>query len=194
MILLYSVLSILAAYLLGSVSSAILVCRIFKLPDPRTQGSNNPGATNVMRIGGKLPAAITLIGDALKGFIPVYIVKLLGLPDYILGITLLAAFLGHLFPMFFSFKGGKGFATYLGGGVGLSWVLGLGMVTAWLTMFFLFRISSVAALFTVVATPVLAWSIFKVFSWNVVILIIISLLVIYTHRGNIDRIISGKEG
>ena len=99
---------IIAAYLLGSISSAIIVCRLMGLPDPRTLGSNNPGATNVLRIGGKKAAAITLFGDGLKGFIPVFIALKLGVNPLALGLTGLAAFLGHLYPLFFGFKGGKG--------------------------------------------------------------------------------------
>ena len=190
MLLLYSFLMILAAYFLGSISTAIIVCYLFKLPNPRSQGSHNPGATNVMRIAGKLPAAITLIGDSLKGFIPVFIVKLLELPDYMLGLTMLSAFIGHLFPIFFSFKGGKGVATYLGGVFGLSWLIGSGMLLAWLAMFFLVRISALAAIFMVIAAPILAWSVFKDLTWNVLILAIVSALTIFRHRTNLKRLIT----
>ncbi|MFI3186829.1 MAG: glycerol-3-phosphate 1-O-acyltransferase PlsY, partial [Methylococcaceae bacterium] len=109
------------AYLIGSISSAIIICRLMGLPDPREQGSGNPGATNVMRIGGKKAAAITLLGDMLKGLIPVYAVNALGLPVELVAATGLAAFMGHLYPIFFDFKGGKGVATSVGVLLGFSW-------------------------------------------------------------------------
>jgi glycerol-3-phosphate acyltransferase PlsY len=108
------------SYLIGSLSSAILVCKFLKLPDPRTQGSMNPGTTNVLRIGGKTPALITLAGDMLKGFIPVLIAHLIGMNGFSLGIVAAAAFLGHLYPVFFKFQGGKGVATALGAFIALS--------------------------------------------------------------------------
>ncbi|MCG7963964.1 MAG: glycerol-3-phosphate 1-O-acyltransferase PlsY, partial [Candidatus Thiodiazotropha taylori] len=113
------------AYLLGSISSAIIVCRLMGLPDPRSQGSNNPGATNVLRIGGKKAAAITLFGDMVKGLIPMLIAHLFDAPPLYLALTGLAAFLGHLYPVFFNFKGGKGVATALGVQFGLHWGVGL---------------------------------------------------------------------
>ncbi|KAA0447047.1 MAG: glycerol-3-phosphate 1-O-acyltransferase PlsY, partial [Candidatus Thioglobus sp.] len=106
---------IIASYLIGSISSAILVCKVLRLPDPRTQGSNNPGATNVLRIGGKKAAAITLIGDGAKGAIAVAVAQYLGLDLLAMSLIALAAFLGHIYPIFFGFKGGKGVATFLGG-------------------------------------------------------------------------------
>lgn len=116
---------IILAYLLGSISSAIIICKVMGYPDPRTEGSKNPGATNVLRVANKTAAIMTLLGDALKGFIPVFIAKLMGLEGISLGFIALAAFIGHLFPIFFGFKGGKGVATYLGCLLGLSWLLGL---------------------------------------------------------------------
>ena len=117
------------AYLLGSISSAIIVCRLMGLPDPRQQGSGNPGATNVMRIGRKKAAAITLAGDMLKGLIPVVMAKMMGVPVLLLAMVGMAAFLGHLYPVFFGFKGGKGVATSFGVLLGFSWLIG-GLVAA----------------------------------------------------------------
>jgi glycerol-3-phosphate acyltransferase PlsY len=116
-----------AAYLIGSISSAIITCRLMGLPDPREQGSGNPGATNVMRFGGKKAAAITLLGDMLKGLIPVYIANALEVSVELLALTGLAAFMGHLYPAFFGFKGGKGVATSVGVLLGFSWMLGLAL-------------------------------------------------------------------
>ena len=125
---------IIAAYLLGSISSAIVVCRLMGLPDPRTQGSNNPGATNVLRIGGKKAAAITLLGDSLKGFVPVALCHLLDRPELIFALVGAAAFLGHLYPVFFGFRGGKGVATALGVQFGLGWAIGGAVAATWLFM------------------------------------------------------------
>ena len=136
----------LLAYLAGSVSTAIIVCRLMKLPDPRSEGSGNPGATNVLRVGGKKAAALTLIGDALKGFIPVLVANLIDATPLIVGLTALGAVLGHLYPLFFGFKGGKGVATSFGSLFGISSVVGLLTVTTWLAFSLTFRISSLAAL------------------------------------------------
>ncbi|MDW1833508.1 glycerol-3-phosphate 1-O-acyltransferase PlsY, partial [Vibrio sp. Vb1755] len=142
-----------AAYLLGSVSSAVLICRLLKLPDPRNVGSNNPGATNVLRIGGKGAAVSVLLCDMLKGTIPVWGGYFLGIDPIILGVIAIAACLGHMYPIFFHFKGGKGVATALGAiaPIGLD-LTGLVMLT-WLSVAVLFRYSSLAALVTVLVTP-----------------------------------------
>jgi acyl phosphate:glycerol-3-phosphate acyltransferase len=134
------------AYLLGSVSCAIITCKIMGLPDPREQGSGNPGATNVMRFGGRKAAGITLVGDFLKGFIPVYLANALSLPPLLQGLIGLAAFLGHLYPVFFGFKGGKGVATSLGVLLGFSWMLGVAVIGTWLAVYKLGKISSLSAL------------------------------------------------
>ena len=135
-----------AGYLFGSISTAIIVCKLMGLPDPRTQGSRNPGATNVARLGGKKAAALTLAGDMLKGLLPVTIAHALGSDATILAGTALAAFLGHLYPVFFGFQGGKGVATALGVIYGLYWPVGLLTSAVWLIMAVLFRYSSLAAL------------------------------------------------
>ena len=146
-----------AAYLLGSVSCAIITCRMMGLADPREQGSGNPGATNVMRIGGKKAAGITLLGDLLKGFLPVFLSNSLGLSPLLQALIGIAAFLGHLYPVFFGFKGGKGVATSLGVLLGFSWVLGFAVIGTWLLVYKLRKISSLSALTASVLSPIYAW-------------------------------------
>lgn len=180
------------AYLLGSIATAVVVSRLFGLPDPRTIGSGNPGATNVLRTGNKLAALATLIGDLLKGLIPVVIARALDASELIIALTALAAFIGHIFPIFFQFKGGKGVATALGVLLGLSPWLGLGTLAVWLVMAFGLRYSSLAALTAALATPLIAW----LLQLNGVILIavgIMSALLIWRHAGNIQRLLQGKE-
>lgn len=187
-----ALLLIIVAYLFGSLSSAIIVCRLMRLPDPRTEGSQNPGATNVLRIGGKVPAIITLLGDTLKGFIPVFIAKLLGFSPLILALTMFAAFIGHLYPIFFRFQGGKGVATFIGCLFALSWPVGLCWLATWLSVAVLFRYSSLAALISAVLTPLYMW----LLTHQSVYLLITSmmcLLLIYRHRGNIAKLYSGQE-
>lgn len=181
-----------AAYLLGSVSSAILVCRLMGLPDPRTQGSNNPGATNVLRLGGRKAAAVTLLGDSLKGLLPMLAGHLLDAGPAVLAATGLAAFLGHLYPVFFGFRGGKGVATALGVQFGLYWPIGLGVAAVWLVMAKVARISSLAALVSMAVAPVFVW----VF-WPEPILLaaqaIVSAMLFWRHRSNIRDLLSGTE-
>lgn len=182
-----------AAYLLGSVSCAIIVCRAMGLPDPRGQGSGNPGATNVMRIGGKKAAGITLLGDMLKGFIPAYLANLLGVPPIFLAMTGLAAFLGHLYPVFFGLKGGKGVATSLGVLLGFSWLLGLAVIGTWLLVYKLRKISSLSALVASVLSPVYAWFILgdKVIVTAAAVMMVFLLV---RHKANIQRLLAGEEG
>jgi acyl phosphate:glycerol-3-phosphate acyltransferase len=181
-----------AAYLLGSVSCAIITCRVMGLPDPRGQGSGNPGATNVMRIGGKKAAGITLLGDMLKGFIPAYLSNLLGVPPIILAMTGLAAFFGHLYPIFFGLKGGKGVATSLGVLLGFSWILGLVVIGTWLLVYKLRKISSLSALTASVLSPVYAWFILgdKVIAGAAVVM---TAFLLVRHKGNIQRLLAGEE-
>ena len=192
-LMIYESILIIAAYLLGSISSAIVVCRLMGLPDPRTLGSQNPGATNVLRIGGKKAAAITLIGDWLKGLLPVAAGHLLGFEPLILGLAGLAAFAGHLYPLFFGFKGGKGVATALGFQFGLSLAIGASVAGIWLFVAYVLNISSLAALVAMALAPAVVW-----FFWPepslVVIQIIISLVLFWRHRSNIRNLISGEEG
>ncbi len=180
------------AYLTGSVSAAIITCKVMGLPDPRTQGSNNPGATNVMRIGGKKPAAITLTGDMLKGLIPVLIARLFSGDELTLALVAVAAFLGHLYPLFFGFKGGKGVATSLGAIAGVSWPVALVMILTWLIMAYGFKISSMAALVASALSPFYFWC----FSGSLTYMIMgtfIAILLIWRHRGNIKRLLEGTE-
>ena len=183
---------IIAAYLLGSVSSAIIVCKLMGRPDPRTQGSNNPGATNVLRIGGKKAAAITLFGDMLKGFIPVAAAHFLTTSDLVFALTALAAFLGHLYPVFFSFKGGKGVATALGVQFGLQWQIGLVVALIWLFIAKGLKISSLAALISMALAPVIVWW-FWPSSELIIMQIIVTALLFWRHRSNIQKLISGEE-
>ncbi len=181
-----------AAYLFGSVSSAIIVCQLMGLEDPRNQGSGNPGATNVMRIGGKKAAAITLLGDALKGLIPVLSARLIGVDSLTLSAVVFAAFLGHLFPVFFGFKGGKGVATSFGVTLGVAWTLGLTVSGTWLLIYKLKGISSLSALIAAILTPVYVW--FIVGDVNLVItFILISSILLWRHRSNIQRLLVGEE-
>jgi acyl phosphate:glycerol-3-phosphate acyltransferase len=181
-----------AAYLLGSVSCAIITCRVMGLPDPRGQGSGNPGATNVMRIGGKKAAVITLLGDLLKGFLPVFLANSLGLSSLLQGLVGLAAFLGHLYPIFFGLKGGKGVATSLGVLLGLSWLLGLAVIGTWLLVYKLRKISSLSALTASVLSPIYAWFILgDKFIVSAAVVMMVFLLV--RHKGNIQRLLAGEE-
>jgi acyl phosphate:glycerol-3-phosphate acyltransferase len=179
------------AYAIGSLSSAIIVCKLLGLPDPRTQGSKNPGATNVLRIGGKIPAIITLIGDVLKGAIPVMLARVFNVEGFALGIVAIAAFAGHLYPIFFGFKGGKGVATALGALLGLSAILGVAMIITWIIVAALFRYSSLAALIAAVLAPIYA-AIFTHGGYFIPVLII-TLVLIWKHWDNIARLRAGTE-
>lgn len=180
------------AYLLGSVSTAILTCRLMGLPDPREQGSRNPGATNVLRTGGKAAAAITLLGDLLKGLIPVLIARLLGAVDVVLGAVALAAVLGHVFPVFFGFKGGKGVATAFGAYLGIHWILGVSWGVAWLLVAALFRFSSLSALVATALAPLFAhWLLGSL--WLTLAIVAIAVVVIARHQSNIRNLLDGTE-
>lgn len=181
------------AYLIGSLSAAIITCKIMGLPDPRTTGSNNPGATNVLRIGGKKAAIFTLIGDLLKGLIPVVIVKFVFPTEPLLiALTALAAFLGHLFPVFFQFKGGKGVATALGCIIGLNLWVALCAFGVWLAIFLPTRISSLSALTAAIVAPIFLW-LFDASISVVIAIVIMDILLIIRHKENIQRILKGEE-
>lgn len=184
---------VVAAYLLGSVSFAVVVSKLFALPDPRTYGSQNPGATNVLRTGKKLPAVLTLLGDALKGTLAVVLVQYFAPGNYALIAAVgLAAFLGHLFPVFLRFQGGKGVATALGVLLALSPWLGLAALATWLLVALVFRFSSLAALMAAVATPI--YSILLVLPREYVLAAaVMSMLLIWRHKKNIQNLLSGKE-
>lgn len=181
---------LIAAYLLGSVCSAIIVCKLWGLPDPRSQGSSNPGATNVMRIGGKKPALITLAGDMAKGVPLVLLAQHLQLrPDLISAIGL-AAFMGHLYPIFFKFEGGKGVATALGVLLALHWPLGLAVIGVWLVIFAAFRISSLSSITAFAVAPVIAWYLVPNYMLGIVGM---SILLIARHKTNIKALVKGEE-
>lgn len=197
----YPFLAALAAYLLGSLAFAVLVSRAMGLADPRTFGSKNPGATNVLRSGSKAAAVVTLLLDACKGLVPVLLVKLLGKPygleEGTLALVGLAAFLGHLYPVFFRFQGGKGVATFIGVVFGIDWLLGVATGLTWLIIAFFFRYSSLASLVSAAFAPAyylladrVAW-----YAEKPVVLALgaMALLLAWRHRENIRRLLEGKE-
>lgn len=197
----YPILAAVAAYLVGSLSFAVIVSRLMGLKDPRTFGSKNPGATNVLRSGNKAAAVVTLLLDALKGFVPVLLVKLFGrefgLGDGTVALVGLTAFLGHLYPVFFRFEGGKGVATALGVLYGIDWLLGLGACASWLVIAYFFRYSSLASLVAAAFAPV-----FYLLGDRVVwyadravllMLFVMGMLLAWRHRENINRLLQGKE-
>ncbi len=186
-----ALLACIAAYLLGSLSAAIIVCRAVGLPDPRTEGSGNPGTTNVLRTGGKGPAALTLVGDGLKGYLPVLVTSLFISHDPTVALVAVAAFLGHLYPVFFDFRGGKGVATALGGLLALAPGVGLLAIATWLAICLASRMSSLAALATFVLAP--AYLLLDGQGVAAMAYIIIALFLIQSHRGNVRRILAGTE-
>ncbi len=181
------------AYLLGSVSAAIIVCKIMQLPDPRTQGSGNPGATNVLRVGGKKAAAITLFADMLKGLLPVLAARYLELSTLALALTGAAAFIGHLFPVFFSFKGGKGVATLLGILFGFSWWVGLATAATWLIIAKVFKLSSLAALIATALAPVYLFYLVPNATPLIILTIAMVIILFWRHKSNIKKLLSGNE-
>ncbi len=183
---------ILFAYLIGSVSSAIIVCRLMGLPDPREQGSGNPGATNVMRIGGKKAAAITFFGDFLKGLIPVLIAKFIGTPPVFWTFVGLAAFIGHLYPVFFGFKGGKGVATSAGVLLSFDIFLGGAFMLTWVSIYKLGKISSLAALLSSALAPIYAWFLTEDPFLTLAALIMTGFL-LWRHESNIRRLLAKEE-
>lgn len=199
--MLYTSLVIITAYLLGSLTFAVFVCKLLGLPDPRTYGSKNPGSSNVLRSGSKIAALLTLFLDALKGFIPVMLIKLYG-KDYgmaegVMALTGLAAFFGHLYPIYFKFKGGKGVATAAGVIFAIHWPLGLATLGTWIIIAYFFRYSSLAALVAAVFAPVyylmgdgVAWSADKSIAMA---LVVMGTILIYAHRDNITRLFKGTE-
>ncbi len=183
----------LLAYLLGSVSSAVVIARVMGLPDPRETGSKNPGATNILRYGGKTAAILTLAGDILKGVAAVLIARALTADAMIVALTGFAAFLGHLFPVFFGFRGGKGVATALGVWLALNPWVGLALIGTWALVAVLFRYSSLSALVASLAAPLyVAWLSPSV--PYLVTIIVMSAILIFRHRSNIRNLIAGTEG
>jgi glycerol-3-phosphate acyltransferase PlsY len=184
------------AYLLGSVSFAVLMSKAFGLADPRTYGSGNPGATNVLRSGRKAAAALTLLGDAAKGWLAVVLAMAFAVPDaqgvLLVALVSLAVFLGHLFPVFLKFKGGKGVATALGVLLALNVWLGLAALGTWLLVALVFRLSSLAALVAAAGVPVYAMVLGLPREW-VLASALMSLLLIWRHKSNIRNLLAGKE-
>lgn len=197
----YPVLATVAAYLIGSLSFAVIVSRAMGLNDPRTYGSKNPGATNVLRSGSKAAAIITLVLDALKGFVPVVAVKLwgpsLGLESGSLALVALAAFLGHLYPVFFKFKGGKGVATALGVVLGIHWILGLACMASFAIILYFFRYVSLASIAAAGFAPFyylfgdrVAWYTSKPV---LLAIFVMAVMLAIRHRDNINRLLAGTE-
>ena len=179
-------------YAVGSIATAILVARALGLGDPRQSGSGNPGATNILRIGGKKAALLTLLGDLTKGVIPIVIARLLGLEDWALAAVALATFLGHLYPVFFGFRGGKGVATALGILLALLPVLGLSILGIWILVFAVTRVSSLAALLAAVGAVPIVFAVYAATSMRLLVLVL-ALLILWRHRGNIRRLLDGSE-
>ena len=188
------------AYLIGSISFAVVVSKCMRLPDPHSYGSGNPGATNVLRTGNKLAAVLTLIGDALKGYLAVMLARvLLGdesltstLNSWLLCGVVVAVFLGHLFPIFHGFKGGKGVATACGILFGINWILGLASLSTWIIVAMFMRYSSLAALAAAVFGPIYFVFLFG-FQPMGIALLVVCLLLIWRHRSNIHNLMNGKE-
>jgi len=183
---------LIASYLIGSISSAVIICKVLGLPDPRTQGSKNPGATNVLRLGGKKIAAFVLICDGLKGAAPVFIGVYYGFSLIALALTALFAFLGHVFPVLFRFRGGKGVSTYIGGLIAINFFAGLIFSLIWLLVAKVLKISSLAALVATALSPIYFYLITGDIEATLIIALI-SLLIFYTHRDNIKRLINKEE-
>lgn len=182
---------ILIAYLCGSINFAILLCTLTGRPDPRTQGSGNPGATNVLRYGGKQLALMVILGDALKGVVPVLLARAFHVDGSALSLVALAAVLGHMYPLFFRFQGGKGVATTLGVILALSWVVGLMVMATWILVALIFRLSSLASLVAVILLPLYLYFVSEpAFIWPMVIMAII---IVLRHKANIRRLLHGKE-
>lgn len=184
---------IIGAYLLGSIAFGIVVSKLFGLPDPRTVGSGNPGATNVLRSGKKIAAILTLLGDALKGFIPVYLALQCDMLMWVVASVGIAVFLGHLYPIFYKFKGGKGVATALGVMLALSPLLGLAALVTWIVVFAISRYSSLGAIVAAGLSPLYAWLLLMPYKDYVTTVIVMSLLLIWRHKTNIQKLLNGTE-
>lgn len=185
------VISIILAYLIGSISSAIIVAKLMKLPDPRTQGSGNPGATNILRLGGKQAAIAVLVGDTLKGLIAVLIGRLFHLHGVDLGFVALVAVIGHVFPLYFKFQGGKGVATAIGAILGLSFWVAIFLMATWLIIAFVLRYSSLAAIISAVAAPI--YMLIAGHSNYFFPILLMAILIIWRHWENIQRLRNGTE-
>lgn len=181
-----------AAYLLGSVAFGILISRVFGLPDPRTVGSGNPGATNVLRSGKKMAAVLTLLGDAAKGWLPVWLAMRHEMPPLLVCAVALAVFLGHLYPLYYRFQGGKGVATALGVLLAISPWLGLCVLLTWLLAFVVWRYSSLAALIAAAMSPIYALVLLDLRVYAVMALVL-AMLMFWRHRDNVRKLLNGTE-
>ena len=187
-----NVIYLLFSYLIGAISFGIVISHIFSLPDPRTIGSKNPGATNVLRTGKKLAALLTLLGDALKGALTVGLAQYFELPSLIVGFIAIATLIGHVFPIYYGFKGGKGVATAAGILFMFSWVMGLIVLAIWLGVFFIWRYSSLAAIIAASLSPVIGFF-YKIDFYELIATSIIALILILRHVENMKRLIDGTE-
>mgnify|MGYP002631380380 FL=1 len=184
---------ILFAYLVGSVSSGIIVSQIFNLPDPRTIGSKNPGATNVMRSGNKKAAIFTLLGDLLKAILVLAIAEYLGFNDLIIVCVALAVLIGHIYPIFYKFQGGKGVATAIGILIALNFKLALIVASIWLLVFGIWRYSSLAAIVAAISAPIIAIFILRDQSLYCIAFTLITIIILFKHQVNIRNLLSGTE-
>ena len=190
--MLLTVFEFIIAYFIGSVCSAVIVSRLFGLPDPRSEGSKNPGATNVLRLAGKKYAAIVLVADMLKGLLPVLFAKLIGAGPTALGYICFAAVLGHMYPLFFGFKGGKGVATAIGALLGFQFYLGILVVATWLIVANVTRYSSLASIIAMTFSPLYSIAILQ--SMDAFIpLLVIAIFILYKHHENVTRLLAGEE-
>lgn len=190
--MLINILLIFSAYLLGSVSAAIIVCKTLGLSDPRTGGSGNPGTTNVMRLYGKKAAFLTLVGDIFKGIIPVLLAKVIVNSEFIIAICGLAAFLGHIFPIYFKFEGGKGVATLIGILFATHWLLGVSYIITWILTALIFRYSSLAALIAALPIPIYSYFI-EHNNQYAISFAVIAIILFWRHKPNIYNLLNGKE-
>lgn len=190
--MLQNLLLILGGYLLGSVACAVLVCRLMGMPDPRVAGSGNPGATNVLRLHGRVAAVLTLAGDMLKGLVPVLAARAFDASGAVVALTGMAAFAGHLFPLYFGFRGGKGVATLAGVLTGVHWLLGAAFIGTWLAVAALTRYSSLAALTAAALAPAFAWWLLPE-RIQVLAITLLAAALFWRHRGNIRNLVAGTE-
>ena len=190
--MLINILLIFSAYLLGSISAAIIVCKTLGLSDPRTGGSGNPGTTNVMRLYGKKAAFLTLVGDIFKGIIPVLLAKVIVNSEFIIAICGLAAFLGHIFPIYFKFEGGKGVATLIGILFATHWLLGVSYIITWILTALIFRYSSLAALIAALPIPIYFYFI-EHNNQYAISFAVIAIILFWRHKPNIYNLLNGKE-
>ena len=190
--MIYQIIITLIAYLIGSVSFGILASKIFNIADPRTMGSKNPGATNVMRQGNKVAAIFTLLGDMLKATILLLIAKFYGVSDSLIVLISIAVMLGHVYPIYYQFKGGKGVATALGILLGISPVLALSVFIIWIIIFFIWKFSSLAAIGATLSSPIIALWI-GLSNQLVFLMCILSLIILVRHKSNIKNLLNGTE-